>query len=432
MKGLRLYLPPFAPDDAGAASVLHPLGGLVTILDAGGCAGNLCGFDEPRFKENLPTPGATTMPPTDRDHDRFVAETEVPSRCKTNLREDGDFHKKSFSDASEASASVDFVESPRLTATTNDLRDHVPSSASIVLSAALRDMDAILGRDTQLLQKLTTAAETLEAAGRALPFLALIGTPVPAVIGTDLPALSRLLEQRLHLPTLPIETDGTQPYDTGIAKTYQALFSRFARIPNSVRPQAGTIGVLGATTLDLGNLSADTLRARLQTQKGNHFRLYGMDHDLSAYIKASENERNLVIAPSGLTAARWLQRTFGTPYDIAYPLAARDLAPIENDLPRTANHILILHQQIAANAIRDLLQPRYPHARITCATYFTLNGAIAQPQDQKLREETDLPALIQKHPYDLILGDPLYHRALPDYKGTYLPLPHPAVSGFPE
>lgn len=51
MKGLRLYLPPFAPDTSGAAAVLYPLGGMVIIVDAGGCAGNICGFDEPRWQE---------------------------------------------------------------------------------------------------------------------------------------------------------------------------------------------------------------------------------------------------------------------------------------------------------------------------------------------------------------------------------------------
>ena len=63
MKGLRLHRPPFAPDDAGATSVLYPLGGLVTILDAGGCAGNLCGFDEPRFyKKTSPFPPRDATP----------------------------------------------------------------------------------------------------------------------------------------------------------------------------------------------------------------------------------------------------------------------------------------------------------------------------------------------------------------------------------
>lgn len=51
MKGLRKYLTPFAPDDSGAVSVLYEAGGLIIIIDAGGCTGNVCGFDEPRWEE---------------------------------------------------------------------------------------------------------------------------------------------------------------------------------------------------------------------------------------------------------------------------------------------------------------------------------------------------------------------------------------------
>ena len=50
MKGLRKVLTPFAPDQSGAVSVLYALGGAVIIVDAGGCTGNICGFDEPRFE----------------------------------------------------------------------------------------------------------------------------------------------------------------------------------------------------------------------------------------------------------------------------------------------------------------------------------------------------------------------------------------------
>ena len=48
MKGLLKHISPLAPDDSGACSVLYELGGIVVICDAGGCAGNVCGFDEPR------------------------------------------------------------------------------------------------------------------------------------------------------------------------------------------------------------------------------------------------------------------------------------------------------------------------------------------------------------------------------------------------
>lgn len=49
MKGLLKYLSPFAPDQSGASSVLYDLGGITVICDAGGCTGNICGFDEPRW-----------------------------------------------------------------------------------------------------------------------------------------------------------------------------------------------------------------------------------------------------------------------------------------------------------------------------------------------------------------------------------------------
>ena len=51
MRGLRKYLTPFAPDQSGAVSVFFELGGIVVICDAGGCTGNVCGFDEPRWFE---------------------------------------------------------------------------------------------------------------------------------------------------------------------------------------------------------------------------------------------------------------------------------------------------------------------------------------------------------------------------------------------
>lgn len=49
MSSLLKFLSPFAPDQSGAVSVLYELGGLIVICDAGGCTGNICGFDEPRW-----------------------------------------------------------------------------------------------------------------------------------------------------------------------------------------------------------------------------------------------------------------------------------------------------------------------------------------------------------------------------------------------
>ena len=401
MKGLRLFLPPFAPDTAGAASVLYPLGGLVVIVDAGGCAGNICGFDEPRFKRNSPIPAGKV----------------TSASSKPNSGPVGVFPRK-FLNPKDLLFSRECPDRP---ASTPKLRE------SVFTSAALRDMDAILGRDQHLIAHITSAVEDYQATGRTFPFIALVGTPVPAVIGTDLTALARIIEQKHGVPTIAIDTDGTESYDIGIEKTYAALFRHLARIPSNITPHPGTLGILGATTLDFGSNAKTTLHHALRT-KWKHLRLYGLSADPAHYIDAAQNERNLVIAPSGLRAAQWLQTTFGTPYDIADPLAEQTFQHL--NLPKTAKNILILHQQITANAIRALLQPRYPDALITCATWFRQIGAITKPQDLRLREESDLPAVVKKNNYDLILGDSLYKRALPSYHGMWIPIHHPAISGF--
>ena len=115
MKGLLKVMSPFAPDQSGAASVFYDMNAITVICDAGGCTGNVCGFDEPRWHGN----------------------------------------------------------------------------ARPIFSAGLRDMDAILGRDDRLVDKLKKVSDKTDA-----DFAAIIGTPVPAVIATDYRALKRMAEKR--------------------------------------------------------------------------------------------------------------------------------------------------------------------------------------------------------------------------------------------
>ena len=51
MRGLLKRLAPFAPDSSGVVSALYEYQGLLVICDAGGCTGNFCGFDEPRWQK---------------------------------------------------------------------------------------------------------------------------------------------------------------------------------------------------------------------------------------------------------------------------------------------------------------------------------------------------------------------------------------------
>ena len=298
MKGLRKYLSPFAPDQSGAAAVLCEFHGLIIILDAGGCAGNICGFDEPRWFE----------------------------------------------------------------------------SRSAIFSAGLRDMDAILGRDDRLVEKIGKACEKLSA-----DFIAVIGTPVPAVIGTDYRALSRMIEKKTGIPALTIDTDGTKLYDDGEKKTWKELFKKFA-VEKEVEP--GRAGIIGATPLEFGGIyEEDFLKTYFSEQGFSKVVCYGMGDGLEAVREAAAAEKNIVVSPAGIAAAKYLKQKFGTPYELFCP---PEIIPewkeqkeqaeqkaykeqIEQKMQKeqteetlnveelSGKKVLIVHQQVLANTLREEL-----------------------------------------------------------------------------
>ena len=349
MRGLRKYLTPFAPDQSGAVSVLYELGGIIVICDAGGCTGNVCGFDEPRW-----------------------------------------FERK-----------------------------------SAVFSAGLRDMDAILGRDDRLVAKLVDAAEKVEAG-----FAAVIGTPVPAVIGTDYQALKRMCEKKTDLPVLAVNTDGMELYDGGERKAYLELFKVFAR--EKLPVETGRVGILGMTPQDVSDLKAADKIRKVYADQGIRAICYGMGDGLDEVRNASLAAKNVVVSPAALKAAQYLQKKFGTPYEIAYPLASELVPEVNYQGKKT----LIVQQQVIANAVRKEIEKRTGEKEaITTATWFMRKEEILTDlnvdaaDDISLKEEDDFISLVEKEGYDVIFADPCMERMIPGFEGTFIPLTHFAVSG---
>lgn len=358
MKGLRKYLTPFAPDQSGTVSVFFELGGMIVICDAGGCTGNICGFDEPRW-----------------------------------------FTRK-----------------------------------SAVFSAGLRDMDAILGRDDKLADKLADAAKHLDVS-----FIVLIGTPVPAVIGTDYRGLKRMVEKRTQLPVIAIDTNGMDLYDKGEEKAWLELFKTFApktsengnETPASDKPY---VGILGLTPQSVSDLSAGSLmREEILKTQGVNALCYCMGDGLESMKQASKVTKNIVVSPSALPAAIYLEKTFNTPYEIDYPIAARYI-PAKDYAHKK---ILIVQQQVMANAIRNHLQEASTVAgdnhqtpdNITVASWFKLNKTLMQSNDTQFKDEDDFINLVKAQQYDIIFADACMQKMIPDYSGEWIDIPQFSVSG---
>lgn len=354
VRGLWKGLTPFAPDQSGAASVFYELGGILVICDAGGCTGNVCGFDEPRW----------------------------------------------------------FGE------------------RSAIFSAGLRDMDAILGRDDRLVAKLTDAAEKIDA-----NFAAVIGTPVPAVIATDYRALQRMCEKKTNLPILTVDTNGMELYDVGEEKAWLTLFKTFAGKDVASQKEASEeddsskkmkIGVLGLTPHDVSDLNVEE-KFRKSENENTHYICYGMRAGIDKVKTAGSADKNLVVAPAALETAKYLEKEFGTPYEVGYPFVD-ELIP---ELDYAGKKILIIHQQVIANAIRQEIRTRSDeqNTEVTVASWFMMKSELSGEGDLSLKEEMDYCKLVQKGNYDIVFADENMRGLIPGFKGTFVNVRHFAVSG---
>lgn len=326
------------------------MGGVTVICDAGGCAGNVCGFDEPRW-----------------------------------------FEKR-----------------------------------SALFSAGLRDMDAILGRDDLLVKKLALICEQVET-----KFTAIVGTPVPAVIATDLKALERMSEKKTGLPCIALNTDGTRLYDYGEQMAYYRIFERFATERLTVKK--GRLGVIGATPLNTGETDSKMIKLALKNYGFDDVVCFGMDSGLDEVKRASECEKLLVIAPSGIKAARLLQERFGTPFKVGYPSMGTRLLPSDEAVAATyglkGKRVLIVHQQFLANALREKYE-RAAGCEVTAASFFMMHDEYMRDGDKRLKEEYDLIALAKSGEYDIIAADPRFERMLKGTDVKLFPLIHFAVGGM--
>ncbi|MDO4953175.1 MAG: nitrogenase component 1, partial [Synergistaceae bacterium] len=291
---------------------------------------------------------------------------------------------------------------------------------SAVFSAGLRDIDAILGRDERLVQKLEEAVKFIDA-----KFAAIIGTPVPAVIGTDFRALGQMAEKRLGIPVLALDTTGIGLYDEGEEKAYVGLFSAFA---SDKFERKFDVGILGATPLNLpGKNYAGKLKGIIEKKYGKAA-LFSGENGIDEAENAGGATLNVAVSVSGIKAAEYLQQRFGTPFVVEFPTeeVITKNAMYEVRGARCAN-TLIIHQQVLANSVRELLEARGETADV--AVWFKLHAKYARENDVRLSEEDELLRLLSERRYTKIVADPIFLRCPAVRELEFVPLCHYACSG---
>ena len=306
-----------------------------------------------------------------------------------------------------------------------------------IFCSGLREVDAVLGADDKLIEKIQKALQTMDRP----QFIAILGSPVPTVIGADLQGIAMELEDAVGIPSFGLSTTGLSYYNRGIDLTAAALVSRFTQPRTGGRP--GTANILGLTPLDFSdNENAADLRVFLETAGWRVGCSFMMGASLEDIRDAANAEVNLVVSQSGMGLARRMWQRWRIPYVVGTP-AGTDHTALAERIKRACETgvcipmgeaslepggVLIVGEQVLANTIRERLAAQYGLHGVTVGTFFGLDRDLAQPFDLDLPSEAALVELIQSGRYQVLVGDPLLQEIPSSERLDCFSISHVAVS----
>ena len=307
---------------------------------------------------------------------------------------------------------------------------------SMVYISAVSEMEAIMGDDSRWVSDIIDTALELKP-----NFIALAGSPIPMMIGTDFEALAFEIEEATGIPTFGIPTNGMHSYIWGVSQAFACLAHRIVEAPRLIEHTAGRIRVnlLGLTPLDFSVGGMD--RSLMQVLEGHGIEItsrWAMGDTLEHIRHASEADVDLVVSESGMAAAKILKERFGIPWVVGLPfgpsqtedlcealrLAAADHVDRFVSEPALEGDVVIIGEGIQSLSLAEKLRREQElKVKVVCAT------EPRQPVASRViaaRDEEEILPHLEKAA--MVIADPLYKPIVPA-DSTFIPWPHEGFSG---
>lgn len=311
---------------------------------------------------------------------------------------------------------------------------------SMVYISGLSEMEAIMGDDEKLIGDIAEAANALKP-----KFIAVAGTPIPAMTGFDFTAVAELIEERTGIPTFGFATTGMNTYVTGASMAFEGIARRFAK-RDVEKTTYLSVNILGLTPLDFSvNGSDQSVKTFLEREGFEVISSWAMGSSLEEIANAGRASVNLVVSAAGLGAAKALKEMFGTPYVVGTPIGAayqNVLAQRLLEAAKTckmpedgkgtvwpssipASDIAVIGEGITSLSLAQAIELEYSRGvKVLCAT--ECEKALLREKDVLTPYEDDIIEALQG--IKMVIADPLYRPICPK-DAKFISLPAENFSG---
>ena len=322
-------------------------------------------------------------------------------------------------------------------------------SNSPIYCSGLREIDAILGDDEKLVQKVLCAMEEVKP-----EMIALVGSPVPMVIGSDMDGIAADIESRTGIPSFGFSTTGLKYYPQGIEQVDKKVVRRILEESEEIpQKRKNSVNILGATPIDFGKSSTISDLEKLLSENGYDINVTFLHCGSRKKIEQSVHATcNVVVSGAGLWLAEYMEKKYGIPYITGLPYGGnyaniwlsrleacmsqmpqmRGEAVEDSETDRAeekivgGNKVLIIGEQVQCNSLREALEYEYG-IRADVAGICGWKIELAKADDCFLESEAEIEGRLNLEQYHTIIGDSLYKELIHIDK-KLIPYSHYAVS----
>lgn len=300
-------------------------------------------------------------------------------------------------------------------------------SRQLVYCTGLRKNDAILGNETVYIDKIIRAAEDMKP-----KFIAIVGSPVPVIIGFDFNGVAKELEQRLGIPAFGFETGGMKgSYKDGVVMAVNKLLDYYAdpkpeKVAQNGEKSGKTVNIVGATPLDLSEENLQALRECLEQNGYRVNAVLSMANSMEEFLSFHKADVNLAITQAGVLIAQDMEKKYGMPYLAGMPIGefgtthyftclekvftdGISMEVSELSVERAIGGkglAVIMEDGIIASSIRvQLLAEGYDEVRVIAL--FGKDAGMKQVEAKYVDGEEEILAAVNTEGCNLLIADPI-------------------------
>ena len=356
-------------------------------------------------------------------------------------------------------------------------------SRAPIYCSGLREIDAILGDDEKLVQKVLYALEDVKP-----EIIALVGSPVPMVIGADMEGIAAEIENRTGIMSFGFSTTGIGYYPIGIQMVYKKVIQRILEEDekqflekenidknrskivekeeqsntkdenNIISEKEYSVNILGATPIDFGNSTTLKDLEQFLIENGLKINVSLWNETKKAdIVKLKNADCNIVVSCAGVELAEYMEQKYQIPYVTGLPFGEQYskiwLSELKQHIEKRKTLKVDLEQKVAfMNKEETIVQQKMTlmneennraeskvliigeqfqsnsirnaieiEYSIHCdvAGICGWNEKFAKENDKFLESEQEIQTILNQENYDLIIGDSLYKGLLYNEKKFY-------------